>query len=56
LRFFFVENASRAIKILLENGGDNNTRTFLETFKKLSKLKDCWKYLKLSTPWTFDRS
>ena len=33
--FFFVENASRGTRIMLKNGGDNNTRTFLETFKKL---------------------
>ena len=50
LAFFCVENASRGSKIMLKNGGENNTRTFLETFKKLSKLKGCWKYLKLSTP------
>ena len=48
--FFFVENALRESKIMLKNGGDSNTRTFLETCKKLSKLKGYWKYLELSTP------
>ena len=54
--FFFVENASRQKKIILENGTDNNTslgfqtlQTFSVNFQDVSELTGYWWYLKLST-------